>query len=191
MHSARRITQEYSSLIRKRLIKADALLSPFRLALRPFRANIQQDTVSGTIRVEVVSLMDGDRDVLPQAHPFAEVIVPKLAPVITDGGVVFENETATEFDVVISGYSTPRDMGSAILTFAVKEDASIDGAATVTVDIRDLFIRFYSSPASITGGSTFTGLRLPVTIDGDKDAIGAVTVVLTNSAGSSDAITKT
>jgi hypothetical protein len=151
-------------------------------------ADVQQDTVAGTIRVEVVSLLDGDRDVLPASHPLAEVIVPRLAPVISD--VSFENESAAGFDIVISGYSTPRDMSSAKLTFAPKQGASIEGMADITVSVSDVFSRFYQSVASIAGGSAFTGLRIPVRIDGDKDAIGSVTVSLANSVGPSTAISK-
>jgi hypothetical protein len=105
--------------------------------------------------------------------------------------VAFENETSTGFDIVISGYSTPRDLSTATITFSASQGASLEGNTSFAVDISAVSQTFYISPASLAGGSAFTGLQLPVSIDGDKTAIGAVTVTLTNSAGTSDPVTTT
>jgi hypothetical protein len=152
--------------------------------------SIRQDTVAGTISVELVSLLDGIRDVTPLPHVIAPpLVVPKIAPVITDVG--FQNETATGFDIVVSGYSTPRDMVSATVTFAAPEGASLDvSQGFANIDLRTQFDAFYRSAVGMEAGSTFTGLRIPVTIDGDKTAIASVKVVLTNSVGSSEPFTK-
>jgi hypothetical protein len=150
--------------------------------------SIQQGTVAGTISVEIVSLMDGDRNVLPVPHPSTQVVVPSLPPVITN--VAFENETSTGFDIVISGYSPPRDLSTATVTFTASAGASVEGGTSFPVDVSAVTRAFYTSAASVAGGSAFTGLRLPVSIDGDKTAIASVTVTLTNSAGTSDPVTK-
>ena len=151
-------------------------------------SSVQQDTVAGTVRVEVVSLLDGTRDVLPNPHPFATAVIPKLAPVITD--MQFQNESSSGFDIVIAGYSTPRDMSSATVTFSAASGATLEGSSSVTVSLSSVFSTFYQTAASISGGSAFSSLRLPVSVSGDKTAIGSVAVVLTNSVGQSNSVSK-
>jgi hypothetical protein len=151
--------------------------------------NIQQGTVAGTIRVEVIQLRDGTRDVLPAAHPFGQLIIPQQAPLITD--VTSANETVNGFEVVISGISTPRDVKSVTLTFNAAQGATVEGTGSFTVDVSSLFTQFYSTQQSQLVGSMFTNLRVPITISGDKAAIGSVSVVITNSVGNSQTVTKT
>jgi hypothetical protein len=104
--------------------------------------------------------------------------------------MTFENETATGFDIVISGYSLTRDLTTATIAFSASAGASLEGSSSFSVDVSAIARAFYTSAASVPGGSAFTGLRLPVSVDGDKTAIGAVTVTVSNSAGASDPITK-
>ncbi len=54
-----------------------------------------------------------------------------------------------------------------------------------------LFAQYYSSPASQMAGSMWTNLHIPITIAGDKTAIGGVSVTLNNSPGKSQTITTT
>ncbi len=149
---------------------------------------IQQGTVAGTITVEIVSLMQGDQDVLPVPHPSTQVVVPSGPPAITS--LTFENETATGFDIVVSGYSLTRDLTIATVAFTASAGASLEGSSNFSVDVSSVARTFYMSPASVAGGSEFTGLRLRVNVDGDKTAIGSVTVTVANSTGTSDPITK-
>jgi DNA-binding beta-propeller fold protein YncE len=153
--------------------------------------NIQEGTVAGTIHLEVINLMQGTNDVLPVPHPFADLVVPRLAPAIGLSDITFANETPNGFDIVISGYSTPRDMMKVILSFAASQGAGIDGTASYTIDVSGLFAQYYSSPASQLAGSMWQNLHIPITVAGDKTAIGSVSVTLTNSAGNSQTITKT
>ena len=152
--------------------------------------NVQQGTDAGTIHVEIIDLKQGGIAALATPHPFAELVVPREAPVIATTDVSFSNETANGFDVVISGFSTPRDMKSVTLTFTAASGATLNGGTSFTVDITSLFTTYYSSAASQLVGSMFSNLHVPVTTTGDKTAIGSVTVTLANSSGSSAAITK-
>ncbi len=150
---------------------------------------IQQGTVAGTIRVELIALRAGTRDVLAAAHPSFEFTITRMPAVIT--GLTFENETANGFDIRIQGYATPRDVASAELTFSPAPGASIQGSTTFSVTIADLFASFYGSSRSQDGGSMFDGgLRIPISVSGDKTAIGSVSVKLVNSAGASAVATK-
>ncbi len=151
--------------------------------------NVQQGTDAGTIHLEIIDLKQAGIEALATPHPFAELMVPREAPVIATTAVTFSNETATGFDVVISGFSTPRDMKSVTLTFAAASGATLNGSTSFTVDISSLFTTYYSSAASQLVGSLFSNLHVPVTTTGDKTAIGSVTVTLTNSVGASQAIT--
>jgi hypothetical protein len=151
--------------------------------------NIQQGTVAGTIHVEVTVLLEGTRDVLPSPHPFRELVIAKQVPIIAATDVSFTNETATGFDIVISGFSTPRDMKSVALLFTAQDGATLDGTTTFTSDVSAQFAQYYST--HLNAGSMFTGLDIPVTITGDKTAIQSVKITLTNSVGDSVPVTKT
>ncbi len=151
---------------------------------------IQPGTVAGTIRLEVIQLMDGTRDVLPTVHPAGTIVIPQLAPVVAALDVTFANETDTGFDVVISGFATPRDVKTVTLSFAAAAGATLDGNTSFTVDVSGLFSQFYGSAASQLTGSMFTNLHIPVVVSGDKTSIGSVTVTVTNSVGSATPITK-
>jgi large repetitive protein len=151
--------------------------------------NIQQGTVAGTVHVEVTVLMEGTRDVLPSPHPFRELVIAKQVPIVAATDVSFTNETATGFDIVISGFSTPRDMKSVALVFTAQDGATLDGTTTFTTDVSAQFAQYYST--HLNAGSMFTSLDIPVTITGDKTAIQSVKITLTNSVGDSTPITKT
>jgi hypothetical protein len=161
--------------------------------------NVEPGSVAGTIHIEVTDLRAGSDNVLPVPHPSTDIVVGKSKPVITTpgdypalslNGVTFANETANGFDIVIDGYSTPRDMQYATITFAARSGAQLDGNATFTVQLADLFNAYYQSQQGASAGSIFQGLRIPVTVSGDKTAIGSVTISLTNSVGTSDPVTK-
>ncbi len=143
---------------------------------------IQPGTVAGTVRVEVIQLNEGARDVLPTDHPFAELVIPRLAPVLTDVSII--NETANGFEVQISGYSTPRDLTNVTLTFAARPGSTLQ-TTTLTKDVSDLFRGFYTSSV----GSVFK-VVVPVVVDGNKNDIGSVAATVINSVGSSNQIRK-
>ncbi len=172
------------------------LTSPFTIAgnnkdVTAALPAVQLGTDAGTIHVEVIALAQGSTNVLATPHQSADLVIPRLVPTITQSNVTFTNETATGFDVLISGYSTPRDMQSVTLTLLPAAGAKLTGATSFTIDVSSLFTNYYSTAQSLAGGSLFTGLDIPVTVGGDKSAIGSVSVTLTNSAGSSPPIVLT
>ena len=149
---------------------------------------VQPDIVAGLIRIELASMFAGEQNLVAAPYPATEITVPRMAPVITS--LAIERDTGSSFDIVIGGYSTPRDMTTVAVTFSARPGKTIDEPSTITVQLADLFRTYYNSAASLAGGSSFSGLRLPVSIDGVQDAVGSISVVLTNGAGSSKAETK-
>ncbi len=145
-------------------------------------------TVAGTIHLEVTGLSDGIGSVLPATPPSLDLVIPRLAPVLMQG--CFANQSSTGYNIVITGYSTPRDMSSDTVTFTAASGATITGSAQFTQDVSGLFMGFYQTPSvSTSGGSTFGNLQIPVTLSGDTSAIATVTVTLKNSVGTSAPLT--
>ncbi len=151
---------------------------------------VQQGTVAGTIHLEIVSLKQGNVDVLTTPHPSFDLVVPRLAPAIDATQISFANETANGFDVIISGFSTPRDVKSVVLSFSASPGATLNGSTSFTVDVSSLFSQYYSSAASQLAGSMFQNLDIPISVNGDKTAIGAVSVIVVNSVGNSTSVSK-
>jgi hypothetical protein len=149
--------------------------------------NVETGTVAGTIHIQVTQLMAGDLSVLPSNPSSLDIVVPAVKPVITS--IKFDNQTANSFDIVLSGYSTPRNITSATVTFTARAGTQLEGDTTFTLNVSSLFTTFYQASKSTAGGSTFDGLRIPVSITGDINVIGSVTVTLTNSVGTSDPAT--
>lgn len=150
--------------------------------------NIQQGTVAGTIVVTLIDLKQGGNEVLPTPAPFSNLVIPQQTPVITS--VCFSNETSNSFDVLIAGYSNPRNMTSVTVAFQAASGSSISGTSSFTENVASLFSQFYSSAQSQLAGSLFTGFDVPVTISGNVSAIGSVTITLTNSVGNSQPFTQ-
>ncbi|HEY1755508.1 MAG TPA: putative Ig domain-containing protein [Bryobacteraceae bacterium] len=150
---------------------------------------VQQGTDAGTIQLEVTDLQQGGVEVLGTPHPSADLVIPRMAPVVAVTDVSFADETTNGFNIVINGYSTPRDMSSVTLMFTAASGQSLSGPTSFTIDVSALFTAYYSSAASQLVGSQWLNLNLPVTTTGSKAAIGSVAVTLSNSAGSSQTIT--
>ncbi len=146
----------------------------------------QLGTVAGVASVTLTGLRGGGVSLLP-GQSSGQVTVPVLAPVLTE--IAFESETATGFTIVVTGYSTPRSLTSAAVTFNPRPGRQLTGSAGFTIDLTDTSRSYYQTPESQLGGSTFV-LRFPVTVSGDKADIGSVTVVFSNSVGASTAVTR-
>ena len=154
----------------------------------PMVLNIEPGVVAGTIHVALTSLTDSGGSVLPADPASVDLVVPRLAPVLTSG--CFTSETSTGYNILIAGYSTPRDMSSATVAFTAAPGTTIQGQAQFTEDVSSQFTSYYQTPARSTAvGSSFSNLTIPVTLSGDNSAIATVTVTLTNSIGQSAPIT--
>lgn len=144
-------------------------------------------TVAGTIIVTMTSLTGGGQDLLPSPAPVRNITVDRGVPVIVAGSVKISNITGG-FQVELSGISSVRDLRSIAYTFT-SSGASILEGTTVTVDVSQLFTTYFSSAAGQQSGGAFK-FTMPFTVTGgDANAVTQVTVTLTNSVGTSAAVT--
>jgi hypothetical protein len=151
---------------------------------------IQQGTVAGTITVTLTQLSAGGTSMLPQPAPFATVKVPLIAPVITSGSVTITNLTSTGFDVQLDAYSTSRDLQSATISFQAASGTQLNGTTSFSVPLSSIAPGWFSGATGLQNGSSFQ-LTVPFTFSGDTSVFGpnSVSVTLTNSVGSSSAVT--
>lgn len=150
-------------------------------------AMIQQGTVEGTITVTLTSLTSNGTSVLPASGLTAAVGVPPLPPVITAGSVQITNLTSSGFDVVLTGYSVTRDMTTANFSFTAAAGTAFNGTTTFAVPVGPVFTTWFDSSAGQQNGSMFL-LTVPFTISGPTSVLGSVSVTLTNSVGTSAAV---
>jgi hypothetical protein len=97
--------------------------------------------------------------------------------------------TASTLTVVVTGFSSTRDMKTATFHFTPAAGASLT-ATDFTLDVSSIFTAWYANPTSFVTGSQFK-LTAPFTIVGNPATIASVTVTLTNSAATSNPATAT
>ncbi|MGA8026351.1 MAG: putative Ig domain-containing protein [Bryobacteraceae bacterium] len=151
---------------------------------------LQQGTVAGTITIELTKLTSGSTDVTPQPHVTGAIAVPALAPVITASSVQITNVTATGFDVQLTGYSTTREVTTASFSFSAAAGTELVGSTTFSVPVTSEFSQWFGTSASQAIGSMFE-LTVPFTLSGSASVIQSVSVTLTNSVGTSAAVSGT
>ena len=144
---------------------------------------VQIGTVAGAITV-TVRLLAGAQDVTPSPAPTRSIVVSPSTPVIT---AITATRNSSGFAVVITGYSSTRDLTSGTYLFSSAEGATL-ATGQVTTSLGTLFATWYQSSASAPYGSQFT-LTQPFTVTGDPSTVLSVTLTLTNSVGTSPAAT--
>jgi hypothetical protein len=141
----------------------------------------QTGTVSGTIAL-TVAFQTGGVD-LPAPGPFL-IAIPRSAPSITN---VIVRKSSNGFQVQVTGFSTPRELTEADLTFTPAAGANLQ-TTSVTENLTAVAQQWYQSSASHPFGSQFV-LVLPfVATEGNIDAVASVTVTLKDSKGASSAV---
>jgi hypothetical protein len=140
-------------------------------------------TVSGTIRL-TATLQNEATDVTPPMTPTRTVSIERRAPAITN--VSIASRTAAGFELAVTGYSTPRSLTQATFSFTPRPGSTVP-TGLLNVDVGAPFTTWYQSMDSQPFGSQFR-LRVPFTVQGDINAIGSVSVTLTNAAGTSTAM---
>jgi hypothetical protein len=144
---------------------------------------LQTGTVAGTITV-TAQLTAGSQNVTPTPAPSVSTKVNATVPVITS---ITATRNATGFTVVLVGYSSSRDVASASYQFTGSAGSNLQTTQTSTT-LGTLFTQWYGSSAAAPYGSQFS-LTQPFTVTGSPSSVLSVTVTLTNSVGTSQAVT--
>jgi hypothetical protein len=146
----------------------------------------QTGTVAGTITVRA-TLSVLQQDVTPVNPPQGAVAVGPQAPAVTDVQITSSNDSS--FEVVIVGFSTPRNMRQAVFDFRPSEGSKLQ-TTSVSIDLEPTFISWYDSERSRAFGSQFR-LTVPFVVNGGTlTAFRSMTVTLTNRAGSAQPVTR-
>ena len=141
---------------------------------------IQTGTASGTINVSL-RLQAGGIDVTPAPTPAISTQLARAAPVIT---AVRVTRTSTAINVIVSGYSTAREVTQATFTFGASAGQTLQApASSIAIPVESLFTTWFQDPANGAYGTQFV-LTQPFTVQGDPNAVIPQTVTLTNRVGS-------
>jgi hypothetical protein len=146
----------------------------------PFPSALDPGTVAGNLAVTLT--VNGQTAETP-------VTIGSVAPIIEAGSVQITNITSTGFDVELVATSTTLELKTATFTFTAAAGAQISGSATFTADVSSLLAPWFASSNYQYGGAF--SLSIPFTISGPSSAIGSVSVTLTNSSGTSSAVSGT
>jgi hypothetical protein len=137
-------------------------------------------TVAGTITL-TATLRVGDTDITPAPAPTQTITINPGAPVITS--VQLQN-SGNGANIIVSGYTTTRDMVSGLFHFAVASGSTLQ-TSDFTVQLGPAFSTYFGTAASAATGGQFS---LTVPFSGDTSKLVSVTVTLTNSVGNSAAV---
>jgi hypothetical protein len=139
---------------------------------------VQTGTVAGTITL-TLTLTAAGVNVTPKPAPTTVITVAASPPTITSATFA---PVSGGFNLLIVGFSTPRDMASAAIAFTPAAGVTLAGAST-TVSLSQVFTTWYGSSTSAAYGSIFL-LTIPFTENG-ANPLASLSVVLTNSQGNS------
>jgi hypothetical protein len=142
---------------------------------------VQTGTVAGTVTVSL-RLLAGGIDITPTPAPTITAAVNRAAPVIR---TVTFNRSGTTLNVVVTGYSTAREVTQAVFGFSAASGQTLQpSASSIAIDMNSLFGNWFQDPNNSQFGSVFI-LSQPFTITGDINAVIPTKVTLTNRIGSS------
>lgn len=150
---------------------------------------IQVGTVAGTITVKLDALNPPGSCGCTIGSVITTITVPKIAPVITPGSVKITSVTSSGFTVVMDANSTPRDLSSASLTFTAAPGTQLNGTQ-FNVSLTSAATTWFPDTGAnrgVANGGSFS-VSIPFNFSGDTSSIGSVSVTLTNSVGTSAAV---
>lgn len=142
---------------------------------------MQTGTVAGTITLSTVLRAQG-QEITPSPVPSQVGRISRSAPVVRS---VRARRVAGGLEIEVTGFATSREIVSALFRFTGSAGSSFQ-TAELTVPLTEAAQRWYQSEPSRPFGSQFT-LTQQFTVQGDTNAIGSVTVTMTNSQGASQA----
>lgn len=165
--------------------KPDSVTFPVMAGTNPinFPTPLDPGTVAGTLTATL--------SVQGQSAKYSSMVsIEPLAPIIEVNSVQITDVTSTGFNVELVATSTTLDLKAANFTFTAASGAQISGTSTFTADVSSLLPTWFATASNYQYGGAFS-LSIPFTISGSASAIGSVSVTLTNSVGTSSAVSGT
>lgn len=144
---------------------------------------VQTGTTAGTITISTV-MQAADAPVNCNCQLNQTIVIPRSAPTISSMRVT---RTATGFNVVITGFSTSRELTQGTFRFA---GGSTLDTTELVVPLTAIANSYFQSATGAQFGGQFT-LNLPFTIQGDTTSVTSVTGTVTNGTGTSQPVTAT
>lgn len=152
----------------------------------PVTFSLQTGSVAGGITL-TVSWQAGGATLAAPAALTQAIQIAHAVPVIS---AITAATTSSGFQVVITGYSTTREVSQALLQFTAAPGQTLQ-TTSLTVPLSSAATTWYQSSASDQYGSQFI-LTLPFTVtNGTASAIGSISVQLVNSQGASTSASAT
>jgi hypothetical protein len=143
----------------------------------------QTGTIAGTIIV-TPSFSTGLVSLTPSSPLTKSIVIAPGAPVIRN--VKVANQTANSFQVLISGFSTPRAVSQITLQFTGTAGANLL-TTSIPINTDSAFTAWYQSIASATVGSQFTA-TVTIAVNGSISAVQSVAVTASNLVGLSNSM---
>lgn len=140
---------------------------------------VQTGTVAGTAKVQVA--------ITGGPTTSQEFTIARSAPFLQDSLTL--QTTASGFNVVVTGYSTPRDLTSARVTFTPTAGTNLQ-TTELNIPLTASSATWFDSTPGKDNGSAFK-LSIPFNVQNGSNAVASVTVTLTNSVGASNSRTRT
>jgi len=144
--------------------------------------SIQTGTVAGQINLKL-NFFAGGQNITPTMQPVQSVTIARAAPQIDSVQVV---KATGGFSILVTGFSTPRQITQADFTFAAVSGANLE-SAQVSVSTETVFTTWYTGTSSPQYGSSFFYTQ-SFTVQGNVSNIASVSVTLTNATGTSTAV---
>jgi hypothetical protein len=141
---------------------------------------LQTGTTAGTISVSL-RLQAGGIDITPVPAPALSTQIAAAAPVITH---VQTMTTAGSISIMVSGYSTAREVLQATFALAAASGQTLQSSASsIVVSVQSLFSAWFQNPSNSPYGTQFV-LTQPFNVQGDASAVIPRSITLSNSFGS-------
>jgi hypothetical protein len=151
---------------------------------------VQIGSVAGAINIQLTALVNPATNQavpMPSQPPPGIITVPRIAPVIVPGSVKLANITASGFQLTFDANSTPRDVVRANVTFTPAGGGQLTGTQSYAVDLASAGTTWFPSAAGVAAGGAFS-VQINFGYTGDTTALGSASVTLTNSVGTSSAV---
>jgi hypothetical protein len=143
---------------------------------------VQTGTVAGLLKLGL-KFSAGGLNLTPILAPFFSVAIAQAAPQIDSVQVA---KTTGGFDVLIAGYSTPREVTQATFDFTTT-NAGSPQTESLTASVANTFTAWYTGESATQYGSAFLYTQ-SFTVQGSVSDIASVSVTLLNSTGTSSAV---